>query len=60
MFTCALPAAVTVIQWDHRGTGKTLRRNGKVGSGQMTFDQRVSDAVEGSSNSLASTSAPTR
>jgi pimeloyl-ACP methyl ester carboxylesterase len=46
MFTCALPAAVTVIQWDHRGTGKALRRNGKVGSGQMTFDQRVSDAVE--------------
>jgi pimeloyl-ACP methyl ester carboxylesterase len=36
----------TVVQWDHRGTGKTLGRNGKAGSGPMTFDQRVADAVE--------------
>jgi pimeloyl-ACP methyl ester carboxylesterase len=36
----------TVVQWDHRGAGKTLRRNGKDGSGPMTFDQRVADAVE--------------
>jgi len=36
----------TVVQWDHRGTGKTLGRNGKAGSGEMTFDQRVDDAVE--------------
>jgi pimeloyl-ACP methyl ester carboxylesterase len=36
----------TVVQWDHRGAGKTLGRNGKAGSGQMTFDQRVADAVE--------------
>jgi pimeloyl-ACP methyl ester carboxylesterase len=36
----------TVVQWDHRGAGKTLRRNGKAGSGQMTFDRRVADAVE--------------
>jgi pimeloyl-ACP methyl ester carboxylesterase len=36
----------TVVQWDHRGAGKTLRRTGKAGSGQMTFDQRVADAVE--------------
>src|SRR5512139_2187904 len=36
----------TVVQWDHRGTGKTLRRNGKTGSGEMTFDSRVSDAIE--------------
>jgi pimeloyl-ACP methyl ester carboxylesterase len=36
----------TVVQWDHRGAGKTLRRNGKVGSGQMTFDRRVADAIE--------------
>jgi pimeloyl-ACP methyl ester carboxylesterase len=36
----------TVVQWDHRGAGKTLRRNGKAGSGPMTFDQRVADAVE--------------
>jgi pimeloyl-ACP methyl ester carboxylesterase len=36
----------TVIQWDHRGTGKTLGRNGKAGSGPMTFDCRVADAIE--------------
>jgi pimeloyl-ACP methyl ester carboxylesterase len=36
----------TVVQWDHRGAGKTFRRNGKKGSGAMTFDRRVSDAVE--------------
>ena len=36
----------TVVQWDHRGAGKTLGRNGKAGSGPMTFDQRVADAVE--------------
>jgi pimeloyl-ACP methyl ester carboxylesterase len=36
----------TVVQWDHRGAGKTLGRTGKTGSGPMTFDQRVSDAVE--------------
>jgi pimeloyl-ACP methyl ester carboxylesterase len=36
----------TVIQWDHRGAGKTLGRNGKAGSGEMTFDRRVTDAVE--------------
>ncbi len=36
----------TVVQWDHRGAGKTLGRNGKAGSGEMTFDCRVADAVE--------------
>jgi pimeloyl-ACP methyl ester carboxylesterase len=36
----------TVIQWDHRGAGKTLGRNGKAGSGQMTFERRVADAIE--------------
>jgi pimeloyl-ACP methyl ester carboxylesterase len=36
----------TVVQWDHRGAGKTLGRTGKAGSGEMTFDQRVTDAVE--------------
>src|SRR5215203_7232640 len=36
----------TVVQWDHRGAGKTLRRNGKAGSGEMTFDCRVADAIE--------------
>jgi pimeloyl-ACP methyl ester carboxylesterase len=36
----------TVVQWDHRGAGKTLGRNGKTGSGEMTFERRVADAVE--------------
>jgi pimeloyl-ACP methyl ester carboxylesterase len=36
----------TVVQWDHRGAGKTLGRNGKAGSGEMTFARRVADAVE--------------
>ena len=36
----------TVVQWDHRGAGKTLHRNGKAGSGEMTFDCRVADATE--------------
>src|SRR5215211_4693995 len=36
----------TVVQWDHRGAGKTLGRTGKAGSGEMTFDRRVADAIE--------------
>jgi pimeloyl-ACP methyl ester carboxylesterase len=36
----------TVVQWDHRGAGKTLGRTGKAGSGEMTFDRRVEDAIE--------------
>jgi pimeloyl-ACP methyl ester carboxylesterase len=36
----------TVVQWDQRGVSKTLGRNGKEGSGEMTFDRRVSDAIE--------------
>lgn len=36
----------TIVQWDHRGAGKTLGRNGKTGSGEMTFERRVLDAIE--------------
>lgn len=36
----------TLVQWDHRGAGKTLGRNGKPASQEMTFDRRVSDAIE--------------
>jgi pimeloyl-ACP methyl ester carboxylesterase len=36
----------TVVQWDHRGTGKTLGRIGKASSGEMTFNRRVADAIE--------------
>jgi pimeloyl-ACP methyl ester carboxylesterase len=36
----------TVVQWDHRGAGKTLGRIGKAGSGEMTFSRRVADTIE--------------
>lgn len=36
----------TLVQWDHRGAGKTLGRNGKPTNEDMTFARRVSDAVE--------------
>jgi pimeloyl-ACP methyl ester carboxylesterase len=36
----------TIVQWDRRGAGKTLRRNGKKGCGEMTFGRCVEDAIE--------------
>lgn len=36
----------TVVQWDHRGAGKTLSRNGKPDTGEMSFGLRISDAIE--------------
>lgn len=36
----------TLVQWDHRGTGKTLGRNGRPDSKEMSFDCRVSDAID--------------
>ena len=36
----------TVVQWDQRGVSKTLGRNGKAGSGELSFDRTVSDAIE--------------
>jgi pimeloyl-ACP methyl ester carboxylesterase len=36
----------TVVQWDRRGAGKTLRRNGRKGCDEMTFDRCVEDAIE--------------
>ena len=36
----------TVVQWDQRGTGKTFGRNGKTGSGEMSIDRMVRDAIE--------------
>ena len=33
----------TVVQWDRRGTGRTLRRNGR---GQVSFDLMARDGVE--------------
>lgn len=36
----------TVVQWDRRGTGKTMSRNGKAGSSTWTFDRLVEDGIE--------------
>jgi pimeloyl-ACP methyl ester carboxylesterase len=36
----------TIVQWDRRGVGKTLGRNGKAGSREMTFDRMVDDGIE--------------
>jgi pimeloyl-ACP methyl ester carboxylesterase len=36
----------TVVQWDRRGAGKTLARNGKADSGRLTFDLMASDGIE--------------
>jgi pimeloyl-ACP methyl ester carboxylesterase len=37
---------VTLVRWDMRGTGKTLRRSGAEGQGELTFERLVRDAVE--------------
>jgi pimeloyl-ACP methyl ester carboxylesterase len=36
----------TLIQWDQRGAGKTLRKNGKQGSGPLSFAGLADDAIE--------------
>lgn len=36
----------TLVQWDHRGAGKTHGRSGRQDEKDMTFTCRVSDAVE--------------
>src|SRR5262245_14493007 len=36
----------TIVQWDQRGAGKTFRRNGKVGSGELTLDRLARDGIE--------------
>ncbi|WP_328755473.1 alpha/beta hydrolase [Streptomyces sp. NBC_00269] len=37
---------VTLVRWDMRGTGKTLRRSGAEGQGELSFEQLVRDAVD--------------
>jgi pimeloyl-ACP methyl ester carboxylesterase len=37
---------ITLVRWDMRGTGKTLRRSGAEHQGEMTVEQLVQDAVE--------------
>jgi pimeloyl-ACP methyl ester carboxylesterase len=36
----------TIVQWDQRGTGKTLSRNGEAGCGTLTFDRLAEDGIE--------------
>jgi pimeloyl-ACP methyl ester carboxylesterase len=36
----------TIVQWDQRGAGKTYRKNGKDGSGTITFDRLALDGIE--------------
>src|SRR2546426_10743287 len=36
----------TIVQWDQRGTGKTLRKTGKSGTGILTFDRLTRDGIE--------------
>ncbi|MFE6746159.1 alpha/beta fold hydrolase [Kitasatospora purpeofusca] len=36
----------TVVRWDMRGTGKTLRRSGTEGQGEIGFARMYQDAVE--------------
>jgi pimeloyl-ACP methyl ester carboxylesterase len=35
----------TVVQWDRRGVGKTLGRNGKAGCGELSFARMAEDAA---------------
>ncbi|WP_284035526.1 alpha/beta hydrolase [Neobacillus sp. 114] len=35
-----------VVQWDQRGAGKTFGKNGKEGSGAITFDRLAEDGIE--------------
>jgi pimeloyl-ACP methyl ester carboxylesterase len=39
-------AHFTVIQWDQRGSGKTLRRTGAAGTGELTLDRLTQDGIE--------------
>jgi pimeloyl-ACP methyl ester carboxylesterase len=36
----------TVVQWDQRGAGKTWRKNGRVGTGALSFERLAQDAIE--------------
>lgn len=36
----------TIVQWEQRGAGKTYRKNGKEGSGTITFNRLVQDGIE--------------
>lgn len=36
----------TVVQWDQRGSGKTLGRTGKGGTGALTMERLIRDGIE--------------
>jgi len=36
----------TVVQWDQRGSGKTLGRTGQSGTGELTMDRLIRDGIE--------------
>ncbi|MCC3375770.1 alpha/beta fold hydrolase [Cohnella sp. REN36] len=36
----------TIVHWDQRGAGKTFRKNGRFGSGTITFDRLARDGIE--------------
>jgi pimeloyl-ACP methyl ester carboxylesterase len=36
----------TVVHWDRRGCGKTLRRNGTPRPGELTFERAIDDGIE--------------
>ncbi|GHO51843.1 alpha/beta fold hydrolase [Ktedonobacter robiniae] len=36
----------TLVQWDQRGAGKTFHKNGKAGTGPLTFERLVQDGNE--------------
>ncbi|MDF2652606.1 MAG: proline iminopeptidase [Paenibacillus sp.] len=36
----------TIVHWDQRGAGKTFRKNGKEGSGVLTFERLAEDGIE--------------
>jgi len=36
----------TVVHWDRRGCGRTLRRNGMPAAAELTFERMVTDGIE--------------
>jgi pimeloyl-ACP methyl ester carboxylesterase len=36
----------TVVHWDRRGCGRTLRRNGMPSAAELTFERMVADGIE--------------
>src|SRR5262245_59405093 len=36
----------TVVHWDRRGSGRTLRRNGTPAAGELTFERLTADGIE--------------